>query len=109
MDAIELPAGEKASMSLQLPAEFVIVFDPVTHSVHFIDCKGEPTRERQSLTMVMQREHAPTATSQMQPGPLRIQLENRASVRSLPSVWLAGDKLHDLLGHRRPFLTTKHL
>jgi class 3 adenylate cyclase len=109
MDAIELPAGEKASMSLQLPAEFVIVFDPVTHSVHFIDCKGEPTRERQTLTMVMQREHAPTATSLMQPGPLRIQLENRANVRTLPSVWLAGDKLHDLLGHRRPFLTAKRL
>ena len=83
--------------------------DPVTHSVHFIDVKGDPTRERQSLTVVMQSEHAPTGTTQMQPGPLRITLENRTNVRTLPSVWIAGDKLHDLLGHRRPFLTAKRL
>jgi hypothetical protein len=31
LDAIELPPGEKALLSLQLPAEFVIVMDPVTH------------------------------------------------------------------------------
>ena len=30
IDSIELPPGERASMSLHLPAEFVIVFDPVT-------------------------------------------------------------------------------
>ena len=36
-------------MSVQLPAEFVIVFEPVTHAAHFIDVKGEPTKERQSL------------------------------------------------------------
>jgi Family of unknown function (DUF5939) len=32
IDSIELPPGERASLSLQLPAEFVIVFDPVTHA-----------------------------------------------------------------------------
>ncbi len=48
IEAIELPPGEKALISLQLPAEFVIVFEPVTHAAHFIDVKGEPTRERQS-------------------------------------------------------------
>src|SRR5467141_2733893 len=36
LDALELPAGEKAVMSLQLPAQFIIVFEPVTHSAHFI-------------------------------------------------------------------------
>ena len=45
IDAIELPAGEKAQMSLQLPAEFVIAFDPVTHAAHFIDVKGDRSRE----------------------------------------------------------------
>src|ERR1700719_1556674 len=30
LDAIELPAGERAILSLQLPAEFLIVFEPVT-------------------------------------------------------------------------------
>ena len=52
LDSIELPPGEKAILSLQLPAEFVIVFEPVTHAAQFIDVKGEPTRERQTLTLV---------------------------------------------------------
>src|SRR5260370_38393401 len=52
IDAIELPPGEKAQMSLQMPAEFLIVFEPVTHAAHFIDVKGEPTRGRQTLTRV---------------------------------------------------------
>ena len=109
IEAIELPPGEKALISLQLPAEFVIVFEPVTHAAHFIDAKGAPTRERQSITMIFNKIHAPTGTTTMQPGPLRIALENRTDVRTLPSVWIAGDELHHLLGNRRPFLTAKRL
>ena len=45
----------------------------------------------------------------MQPGPLRISLENRTDTRVLPTVCIAGDELHDLLGKRRPFLTAKRL
>src|SRR5688500_6639878 len=51
LEVVDLPPGEKAIMALQLPAEFVIVFDPVTHATQFIDVKGEPTRERQSLAL----------------------------------------------------------
>src|SRR5271156_4545766 len=51
VDSIELPPGEKAVLSVQLPDDFVILGDPVTHGTHFIDVKGEPTRERQALTM----------------------------------------------------------
>jgi class 3 adenylate cyclase len=109
IDAIELPAGERASLSLQLPAEFVIVFDPVTHAAQFLDVKGEPTRERQNLTVVFNKVSAPNATLMMRPGPLRLSLENRTDVRVLPGVWIAGHKLHDLLGKRRPFLTAKRL
>ncbi len=43
LDSIELPPGERASLSLQLPQQFVIVFEPVTHSAQFLDVKGEPT------------------------------------------------------------------
>ena len=32
LDTLELAAGEKAQLSLQLPAEFLIVFEPVTHA-----------------------------------------------------------------------------
>jgi class 3 adenylate cyclase len=109
IDAIELPPGEKAQMSLQMPAEFLIVFEPVTHAAHFIDVKGEPTRERQNLALVYNKVHAPTVTTEMQPGPLRLSLDNRSDVRVLPSVWIASHTLHDLLGKRKPFLTAKRL
>ena len=45
----------------------------------------------------------------MRPGPLRLALDNRTDVRTLPSVWIADDALHHLLGKRRPFLTAKRL
>ena len=87
----------------------MIVFEPVTHAAHFIDVKGEPTRERQNLTMIFNRVHAPTGTTEMRPGPLRLSLDNCTDVRTLPSIWIAGDELHHLLGKRRPFLTGKRL
>ena len=37
LESIELPPGEKAVLSLQLPAEFVLVSDPVTHGTQFLD------------------------------------------------------------------------
>ena len=109
LDAIELPAGERAILSLQLPAEFLIVFEPVTHAAQFLDVKGEPTRERQNLSLVFNRVRAPTGTLEMRPGPLRLTFENRTEARVLPGVWIAGDKLHDLLGKRKPVLTAKRL
>jgi len=109
LDAIELSAGEKAQMSLQMPSEFLIVFEPVTHAAHFINVQGEPTRERQNLALIYNRAHAPTVTTEMRPGPLRLSLDNRSDVRVLPSVWIAGHTLHDLLGKRKPFLTAKRM
>ncbi|MCR6659917.1 MAG: DUF5939 domain-containing protein [Asticcacaulis sp.] len=53
IDHVELGPGEKGVLSVQLPAEFVIVFEPVTHSAQFIDAKGEPTRERQALSLLL--------------------------------------------------------
>jgi class 3 adenylate cyclase len=109
LDAVELPPGEKALLSLQLPAEFVIIIDPVTHTTQFFDVKGEPTRERQNLSLVFDRVLAPTETVVLRPGPLRLSLENRTDTRVLPGLWIAGDKLHELLGRRKPFLTAKRL
>ena len=109
IDAVELPPGERALISLQLPAEFVIVFEPVTHAAQFLDVKGEPTRERQTLLITYNKVRAPTGTMALRPGPLRLSIDNRTDVRVLPSVWIAGDLLHDLLGKRKPFLTAKRL
>ena len=109
IDSLELPAGERAVMSLQLPPQFIIVFEPVTHSAHFIDVQGEPTKERQQLSLVFNKSHPPTGSIVMHPGPLRLGLDNQAGVRTLPTVFIAAEELHDLLGKRRPFLTAKRM
>jgi len=109
LDAVELPAGEKAILSLQLPAETIIVLEPVTHAAQFIEVKGEPTRDRQNLTLVYTNLHAPTGTTEMRPGPLRLSLENRSAGRALPVIWVANDAMHHAIGQRRPFLTAKRL
>jgi class 3 adenylate cyclase len=109
MESLELPPGEKAVISLQLPAEFVIIFEPVTHAAQFLDVKGEPTKERQSLALVFDRAHRHSETLTLRPGQLRILVENHTEVRVLPSVCLANDALHALLGRRRSFLTAKRL
>src|SRR5437588_7880033 len=110
LDTLELPAGEKATMSLQLPPDFIIVFEPVTHSAQFIDVQGEPTKERQQLSLIYNKMPSPTgATVTMRPGPLRLLLDNQAGVRVLPSVFVAADALHHLIGKRKPFLTAKRM
>ena len=109
IDSIELPPGERAVLSVQLPNDFVIAFDPVTHGTQFIDTKGEPTQERQTLSMVFNKVKAPVGTVEMRPGPLRVSFENRTDRRVLPALWVAGDALHHLLGKRKPFVTAKRL
>src|SRR5215213_1142425 len=109
LDLIELPAGEKAFLSLQLPLGLVIVFDPVTHATQFIEAKGEPTHERQNLSMVFGRGLAPNEMLTLRPGSLRLSIENHTDRRVLPGLWIAGAALDDLLGHRRPFVTGKQL
>src|SRR5438874_2318946 len=109
LDSLELSAGEKAVLSLQLPEGYVIVFDPVLHMSQHIEVTGKPARESQSLSFVMTRDHAPSGTVQMRPGPLRITLENRLNVRTLPAIWIVSDKVHELVSKRRPFLTAKRL
>src|SRR4030081_1277855 len=97
LDALELPAGEKAILSLQLPKEFVIVFEPVTHSAQFIDVQGEPTKERQQLSLMYNRAQTPTGGNMtLRPGPLRLALERQCSVRVLLSVFIAGDAMDHL-------------
>ncbi len=109
LDHVELAPGERGVLSTQLPAEFVIVFEPVTHSAQFIDVKGEPTRERRSLSLLYDREHRHHQTLTMRPGPLRLTLDNRSDSRTLPTVFIAGHALHNFLHRRRPFLTAKRL
>jgi len=110
LDTLELPAGEKAVMSLKLPSDFIIVFEPVTHAAQFIDVQGEPTKERQQLSLIYNKTPSPTGgTVTLRPGPLRLSLDNQAGVRVLPSIFIAADALHHLIGKRKPFLTAKRM
>jgi class 3 adenylate cyclase len=109
LDSLELAAGEKAVLSLQLPPQFIIVFEPVTHSAQFIDVQGEPTKDRQQLSLIYNKAHPPTGSVTLRPGPLRLALDNQAGVRTLPTVFIADHALHELLGKRRPFLTAKRM
>jgi hypothetical protein len=109
LDALELSAGERAVLSLQLPPQFIIIFEPVTHSAHFIDVQGEPTQEHQQLDLLFNKAHPPTGSITLRPGPLRLSLDNQSGVRTLPTVFIAAGALHDLLGKRRPFLTAKRM
>ena len=109
LESLDLPPGEKAILSLQLPAKFIIIFEPITHSAQFIDVKGEPTKERQALSMAFDMSHAQRPTIEMRPGPLRLTVENHTDRRLLPVVFIADHELHEIMAARRPFLTAKRL
>jgi class 3 adenylate cyclase len=109
IESLDVAAGERAIVSLQLPAEFIIVFDPITHTAQFMDVKGEPTKERQTFSLMFETGQAQQATVEMRPGPLRLSLENRTDRRLIPTVFIAGHDLHHLMKQRRPFLTAKRL
>ena len=109
LEAVELQAGERAILALQLPAGLLIVFDPVTHTAHFVEAAGEPPRERQELAVIFSSARAPVGRTAMHPGPLRLLLDNRTQGRVLPGVFVTGPELDELLGGRRPFLTAKRL
>jgi class 3 adenylate cyclase len=109
LKAIELPAHQKMVVSLQLPAQFIIVFDPVTHAARFIDVQGEPTEEPQHLSLSYDKSHAAVETTTLRPGPLQLSLDNQTDVRVLPTVLIAADALHHLIGKRKPFVTAKRM
>src|SRR5450432_1963659 len=109
LETVDLPPGERAILSLQLPVGTLIVFDPVTHTAQFLDVKGEEASERQSLPMIFNRVQVPVDTVVLRPGPLRLTLENRTDSRVLPAVWVANQALDDLLKRRKPILSAMRL
>ena len=105
----ELPRGESVTIPLQLPQEFIIVFEPVVHGALFIDVQGEPATEPQELSIAYGNEPLPTKTVTLRPGPLNLTLKNQSSGRALPSVFIAAEALHHLIGRRKPFITAKRM
>jgi class 3 adenylate cyclase len=109
LDAIDLPAGGKAILSLQLPDKSVIICEPVVHTSQVLRVNGDAARERQSHSFIVIKEQGSVGAAAMRPGAIRIAIENRTNQRTLPTVWVACDELHALLAGRRPYLTAKHL
>src|SRR3954451_14994458 len=109
LEIVDLPPGERAILSLQVPKGTVIVFDPVTHAAQYLDVSGEETRERQNLSVIFNKVQVPVDTVALRPGPLRLALENRTDARVLPVVWVQNQALDDLLSRRKPMLTAKRL
>jgi class 3 adenylate cyclase len=109
LEIVDLPAGERAILSLQAPQGTLIVFDPVTHAAQFLDVSGEETGERQNLSVTFNKIQLPVDTVALRPGPLRLVLDNRTDGRVLPAVWVANPVLDDLLRRRKPVLTATRL
>jgi class 3 adenylate cyclase len=109
LEAEAISPHERFVLSTTLPAEFVIVFDPITHASTFIDVKGEPVRERRDITIPFQFGTTTAARLEMAPGPVRLTLHNTTDRRIVPGMFCAGERFHDLFHHRRTFFTAKHL
>jgi class 3 adenylate cyclase len=109
LESVDLPPGERAILSLQLPTGTLIVFDPVTHTAQFLDVGGEEASERQNLSVIFNKVQVPVDSIALRPGPLRLALENRTEARVLPAIWLTNQALDDLLKRRKPILTAKRL
>jgi len=104
-----IPPREKLVVALNLPAELVIVFDPITHGASFLDVKGEPVRERRDLGIVFDSSGSAPDKLEVAPGPVRLTLRNATDRRILPGVFVAADRFHHMFQRKRRFFTAKHL
>jgi class 3 adenylate cyclase len=109
LEAVDLPPGERAILSLHAPEGTLIVFDPVTHAAQFLEVRGEEASERQNLSVIFNKVQVSVETVALRPGPLRLSLENRTEARVLPAVWVTNQALDDLLKRRKPVLTARRL
>jgi class 3 adenylate cyclase len=109
VEAEELPPRGRVVLAVQLPSNFTIVFDPVTHATAFVDVQGEPTRERQDLSLVFDASGVTPSRVVLRPGPCRIALENRTERRLLPAIYEANDDFHRMFEQRQAFLTARRM
>jgi class 3 adenylate cyclase len=105
----ELAAGETTLLQLSLSDAPAILFDPMTHTSQIMQVSGAATQTPQDLTIAIEDVHHPRDPIPLQPGPLRLSLENRTSRRALPIIWVLDEGLRDLVSRRVPFLTAKQL
>ena len=86
IDAMEIGARREGADVAAVAGRFRHPVRAGDAFAHFIDVKGEPTKERQALSADLQQgPFADRHASKMRPGPLRIALENKSDVRALPA------------------------
>ena len=109
LDARVLDPGDEATVTIDLPAGWVILFDPASHFGHYMKVAPERAAEVQELTVAIKGAREPTATTELRAGPLRLTVANRTAMRALPVVWNENRKFDELVGKRRPHLTAKRI
>jgi class 3 adenylate cyclase len=109
LDARVLGPGEQASVSVQVPEGWVIVFEPVSHFGHYIKVAAERTDDVQKLALAFEGASGPTETTALKSGPLQLTITNRTGTRALPVVWIENRSFDELVGKRRPNLTAKRI
>jgi class 3 adenylate cyclase len=109
LDARALGPGEQATVSVDVPEGWVILFEPVSHFGHYMKVAAERTSEIQKLALVFEGTHAATATTPLKTGPLQLTIANRTAVRALPVIWIENRAFDELVGKRRPNLSAKRI
>ena len=100
--------GGRVVLQLTLPNYYVIAFDAFHHLACHIDVKGEPTKIRQELSVVLAPGSATPAKVELRPGPLRLAVENRTSETAMVGVYVPSEQFHHGLT-KKAFLTGKRV
>jgi class 3 adenylate cyclase len=109
LDARVLPPGEAATVTFDAPEGWVIVFDPVSHFGHYLKVASERTDREQTVAVTFKGTQAPTTTTELKAGPVRLTMTNLTAARALPVVWIENRKFDEIVGKRRPHLTAKRI
>jgi class 3 adenylate cyclase len=109
LDVESLAPRELAHASVELPTDWVAVFEPVTHSCSFIVPTGERSHERRELSFLFDSGGCTPAKVEVAPGPIRVRLTNATTHRLFPGLWIVGERFHDLLHQRRRMFSARDL
>ncbi len=104
-----LGPGEHATVTFDAPEGWVLLFDPVSHFGHYLKVAPERTGDVQEVAVAMKGTRAPTETTQLKSGKVRLTIENGTAARALPVAWLETKAYDALVAQRRPHLTAKRI
>jgi class 3 adenylate cyclase len=109
LDARVLEPDEEATVTIEVPEGWVILFEPVSHFGHYMKVASERAAEVQELVLAFTPVQVPTETTPLKSGPLRLTIANRTAMRVFPVVWIENRDFDQLVGKRRPNLTAKRI